>query len=217
MPRTVLIVDDSPTIRGFARIFLKQLPVDVQEAEEGMQALEMVRANPPDVIVVDINMPGMDGLAFTRELRSDPKIAAIPIVLLTGDRSEQIRQKGRDAGANVTNASSGPLVLTAALREATMGPENERPRRTDKPVQQGGPDAPAIDQPQQSWFNSGQGNVLVVLDATLSRDGAAVWRETVTGHAQSAPCVQAVDKVREALSDAVENLRARVIPLVRGP
>jgi len=45
-------------------------------------------------------MPGMDGLAFTRELRSDPKIASIPIVLLTGDRSEQIRQKGRDAGAS---------------------------------------------------------------------------------------------------------------------
>ena len=121
-----------------------------------------------------------------------------------------------DTGANVTNASNGPLVLTVALREATMGPENERPRRTDKPVQQGGPDAPAIDQPQQSWFNSGQGNVLVVLDATLSRDGAAVWRDTVTGHAQSAPCVQAVDKVHEALSDAVENLRARVVPLVRG-
>ena len=100
MPRSVLIVDDSPTIRGFARLFLKQLPVDVVEAEEGMQALEMVRANPPEVIVVDINMPGMDGLAFTRELRSDPKIAAIPIVLLTGDRSEQIRQKGRDAGAS---------------------------------------------------------------------------------------------------------------------
>jgi len=102
LPRTVLIVDDSPTIRGFAKLFLKQLPVDVVEAEEGMQALEMVRANPPDVIVVDINMPGMDGLAFTRELRSDAReeLARLPIVLLTGDRSEQIRQKGRDAGAS---------------------------------------------------------------------------------------------------------------------
>ncbi|MCA1827347.1 MAG: response regulator [Myxococcales bacterium] len=102
MARTVLIVDDSPTIRGFARIFLKPLEVDVAEAEEGMQALEMVRANAPDVIVVDVNMPGMDGLAFTRELRSDPRaeIAKLPIVLLTGDRSEQVKQEGRDAGAN---------------------------------------------------------------------------------------------------------------------
>jgi len=102
MPGTVLIVDDSPTIRGFAKIFLKPLQLEVQEAEEGMQALEMVRASPPDVIVVDVNMPGMDGLAFTRELRGDARaaIAKLPVVLLTGDRSEQIRQKGRDAGAD---------------------------------------------------------------------------------------------------------------------
>ncbi|MGZ6143468.1 MAG: response regulator [Myxococcales bacterium] len=100
MPRKVLIVDDSPTIRGFARIFLKPLQVEVAEAEEGLQALESVRAGPPDVIIVDINMPGMDGLAFTRELRADPKIAGIPVVLLTGDRSEQIREKGREAGAS---------------------------------------------------------------------------------------------------------------------
>ena len=100
MSRKVLVVDDSPTIRGFAKIFLKALQVEVSEAEEGLQALEQVRASAPDVIVVDINMPGMDGLAFTRELRADPKIAGIPVILLTGDRSEQIRQKGRDAGAS---------------------------------------------------------------------------------------------------------------------
>ena len=122
-----------------------------------------------------------------------------------------------DAGARVTNASSGPLVLVVALRDATMGPENERPRRTDKPVVQGQPDAPPIDQPQQSWFNSGQGNVQVVIDATLNRNGSIVWRDTVTGRAKSAPCVQAVDKVREALADAVDTLRSRVMPLLRAP
>ena len=120
-----------------------------------------------------------------------------------------------EAGATTTNSSTGPWVLTVALREATMGPENEHARRTDKPVLQGEADAPSIDQPQQSWFNSGQGNVAVVLDATLAQDGAMVWRNTVTGHASSAPCVQAVDKVREALGDAVDALRARVIPLLR--
>jgi hypothetical protein len=119
-----------------------------------------------------------------------------------------------DAGAAASNASTGPWVLTVALREATMGPENERPRRTDKPAQQGEPGLPPIDQPQQSWFNSGQGNVVVVLDATLARDGAVIWRETVTGHASSAPCLQAIDKVREALGDAVDDLRARVTAVI---
>ena len=122
-----------------------------------------------------------------------------------------------DAGADVTNASTGRWVLTVALREATMGPENERPRRTDKPVRQGQADMPSIDQPQQSWFNSGQGNVVVVLDATLAHDGAVAFRDTITGHASSAPCVQAIDKVHEALTDAVDALRARVIPVLRAP
>ena len=119
-----------------------------------------------------------------------------------------------DAGATATNASTGRWVLTVALREAAMGPENEHARRTDRPVRQGSADAPPIDQPQQSWFNSGQGNVSVVLDATLARDGSVVWRDTINGHAQSAPCLQAIDKVHEALGDAVDTLRARVIPLL---
>lgn len=99
---SVLVVDDSPTIRGFARIYLKPLNVEVEEAEEGMQALELVRAQPPAVAIVDINMPGMDGLQFTRELRSDPRpeVAKVPVILLTGDRSEQVREKGLDAGAS---------------------------------------------------------------------------------------------------------------------
>jgi hypothetical protein len=125
-----------------------------------------------------------------------------------------------DAGAETSNSSRAPWVLTVALREATLGEENTRPRRTDRPpaspVQPVGPDAPPLDQPQASVFNSGNGTAVVVLDATLARSGGTVWTGTVTGHAQSAPCVQAIDKVREALFDAVDELRDRVLPLLRG-
>jgi len=101
LPRTVLIVDDSATIRGFAKVFLKPLGVLVKEAEDGAQALEIVRADPPAVAVVDVNMPGMDGLAFTREVRADarPEIAKIPVVLLTGVEASEVKEKGRAAGA----------------------------------------------------------------------------------------------------------------------
>jgi len=101
LPRAVLIVDDSPTIRGFAKVFLKPLGVEVQEAEDGAQALEIVRKNPPAVAIVDVNMPGMDGLAFTRELRGDrrPELAKLPVVLLTGETNAELREKGRAAGA----------------------------------------------------------------------------------------------------------------------
>ena len=102
MPRTVLIVDDSPTIRGFAKVYLKPLGVQVKEAGDGAQALEIVRADPPAVAVVDVNMPGMDGLAFTREVRADarPEIAKIPVVLLTGDPGAELKERGRAAGAS---------------------------------------------------------------------------------------------------------------------
>jgi len=121
-----------------------------------------------------------------------------------------------DAGAEVSNSARAPWVLTVALREATLGAEYTRVRRTDKPVQQGGPDMPPIDQPQETLINSGNENAVVVLEATLARGGDATWTGTVTGHAHSAPCVQAFDKVREALLDATDELRDRVLPLIRG-
>jgi len=122
-----------------------------------------------------------------------------------------------DAGASVSNSDREPWVLTVALREATMGEENVRARRTDRPpaspVQPTGPDAPPLDQPQASIVNSGNATAVVVLDATLARGGTVTWTGTVAGHARSAPCVQAIDKVREALLDAIDQLRDRVIAL----
>jgi CheY-like chemotaxis protein len=100
MARTILVVDDSPTIRNFARIFLKSLAVTVNEAEDGAQALSAVRASLPDVVVIDVDMPNMDGLQFTREVRKDPAIAKLPVVLLTGDRSPEAKEAGREAGAD---------------------------------------------------------------------------------------------------------------------
>jgi CheY-like chemotaxis protein len=98
--RTVLIVDDSSTIRAFARIFLKPLGIELLEAEDGVQALELLRKSPADLCVVDVDMPNMDGLTFTRELRKDPKLGKLPVVLLTGDRTPEARERGIEAGAN---------------------------------------------------------------------------------------------------------------------
>src|SRR5437868_1647516 len=88
-----------------------------------------------------------------------------------------------DAGASASNSDREHWVLTVALREATMGEENTRARRTDRPpaspVQPTGPDAPPLDQPQASIVNSGNGTAVVVLDATLARDGTTAWTATV--------------------------------------
>lgn len=100
MPRTVLVVDDSPTIRGFARLLLKSLDVKVTEAEDGEKALAAARAETPALVLADVNMPVMDGLVLTRELRKDKKLKGVPVLLLTGEKSDDLQQKGRAAGAN---------------------------------------------------------------------------------------------------------------------
>src|SRR5712692_11024391 len=122
-----------------------------------------------------------------------------------------------DAGATATNSDRAPWTLAIVLREAGMGLENAGTRRSDKPVQDMPEDAPSLNEPRASLFNSGNENAAVVLDATLSRGRALVWRGTVTGHARSAPCVEAIDKVREALADAIDELREHVIARIRGP
>jgi CheY-like chemotaxis protein len=116
--RTVLIVDDSATIRAFAKIFLKGLEVQLLEAEDGVQALAVLRKTPADVCVVDVDMPNMDGLTFTRELRKDPALAKIRVVLLTGDRTPEARQKGQDAGANdlIQKPIKGPELIEMVKR-----------------------------------------------------------------------------------------------------
>ena len=118
MARTVLIVDDSTTIRAFAKIFLKGLGVELVEAEDGVQALALLRKTSVDVCVVDIDMPKMDGLTFTRELRKDSLLAKLPVVLLTGDRTEETRKKGREAGANdlVQKPIKGPELVAVVKK-----------------------------------------------------------------------------------------------------
>jgi two-component system chemotaxis response regulator CheY len=102
VPKTVLVVDDSPTIRGFCRLSLRPLSIEIAEAEEGAQALETVRRAPPALVIVDVNMPGMDGISFVRALRADgdPAVRAVPVLLLTGDRDATMRARGLEAGAN---------------------------------------------------------------------------------------------------------------------
>jgi hypothetical protein len=120
-----------------------------------------------------------------------------------------------NAGAEVNNSDRGPWVLKLALREASMGLENVAHRRTDSPVRQGPPDAPDINAPQSSLINGGNDHAQVVIDATLVREGEVIWRDTISGNARSAPCIQAYDKVREAMGEAIDEIRDRVIENIK--
>lgn len=97
----VLIVDDSTTTRMFYREALEAAGFEVEEALNGLEALEKVMLSSFDLAIVDINMPKMDGLTFLRELRRREEIRSLPaIVISTQDRPED-RVKAHASGANI--------------------------------------------------------------------------------------------------------------------
>ena len=83
VPR-ILLADDSPTVRALARLELEEAGYEVVEAADGPAALAAVRAERPDVVLLDIEMPGMDGYDVVTELKADASTADIPVVFLTG-------------------------------------------------------------------------------------------------------------------------------------
>ena len=101
----ILVVDDEQDVEMLIRQkFRKQIKENKYSflfACDGLQALEAIRRDPQiDIVMTDINMPVMDGLALTRELRKDKALKDVPVVLLTGDKSAELERQGRAAGAN---------------------------------------------------------------------------------------------------------------------
>jgi two-component system, cell cycle sensor histidine kinase and response regulator CckA len=99
-PGTVLLVDDEPLHREVLAAYLEDLACQVREAVDGESALAIVAAECPDLVLLDLVLPGLDGYEITRRLRANPATATIPIVLITGlaDRDERVR--GLEAGAD---------------------------------------------------------------------------------------------------------------------
>jgi two-component system KDP operon response regulator KdpE len=113
-------VDDEPQIRRIMRTTLTGAGYEVEDAKTGEEALDKVRSYRPDLILLDINMPGMGGIAACRAIRADPNVA---IVMLTVHNTEAAKVEALDAGADdfVTKPFSTPELLArirAVLRRA---------------------------------------------------------------------------------------------------
>jgi len=95
-PVRVLVVDDDADIRMIVRATLRGLavPVEIVEAVDGVEALEHVKAAKPDLVVLDVMMPRMDGFETCRTLRENVKTAFIPILMLTASADQDSRTKG---------------------------------------------------------------------------------------------------------------------------
>jgi two-component system chemotaxis response regulator CheY len=98
MSKTVLTVDDSTSIRQMVAMTLKMGGYQVIEAVDGVDGLEKAEGNHIDLIITDQNMPNMDGLTFTRELRTRPRYERMPILMLTTESSPEMKAAGKAAG-----------------------------------------------------------------------------------------------------------------------
>jgi two-component system chemotaxis response regulator CheY len=97
--KTVMTVDDSASLRQMIAIVLRGGGYDVVEAVDGVDALTKLLGLEPDLILTDVNMPNMDGLEFTRQLRAMPQYKFVPIVLLTTESNADKKAQGKAAGA----------------------------------------------------------------------------------------------------------------------
>jgi len=99
MAKTVLAVDDSASIRQMVAFTLKSAGYEVGEAVDGQDGLDKAKAKTYNLILSDQNMPRMDGLTLIKSLRALPQYKTVPILMLTTESSDAMKQQGRAAGA----------------------------------------------------------------------------------------------------------------------
>lgn len=116
MTASILTVDDSSSLRMAIRIALSGAGYDVSEAVDGLDGLNKAKASKFDMIIADLNMPNMNGLEMIREIRKLPIQLGTPIIFLTTESDEAIKQEARAAGA--TGWLVKPFVPDQLLRIA---------------------------------------------------------------------------------------------------
>ena len=96
---SILIVDDSTTMRQMVSFTLTSAGHKVLEAESGDKAIVLAKSNTFDLVIADVNMPGMNGIDLVRALRALPEYKFTPVLVLTTEDSVALKQKGKSAGA----------------------------------------------------------------------------------------------------------------------
>lgn len=122
--RTLLIVDDEDGVRSLVRMTLDSDSLEILEAKEGHQALEVARAHHPDLILLDVMLPDLSGIEICRELKSDPLMASTKIVMLTAKAQQSDLGEAEEAGADgYFTKPFSPIALTQKV-EAILGPDS---------------------------------------------------------------------------------------------
>jgi len=123
MQKKILIVEDEESLLKLESILLTTKGYLVQGATTGLAALEAVAAEPPDLILLDIMLPELDGFDVCSRIRNNPETAAIPIILLTAKKTPEDIAKGRAVGADeyITKPFKSVLVMETIERLLNRG------------------------------------------------------------------------------------------------
>jgi diguanylate cyclase (GGDEF)-like protein len=124
--RRILLVDDDAPFRALVRATVDPLDLDVDEAANTTEASARIAARRPDAIVLDVRMPGLDGISFCKQLKADATTRAIPVVLLTGTDVAGAQRAARQAGTDAfLRKPFSPLELLTVV-ERLLGASGER-------------------------------------------------------------------------------------------
>ncbi|MBI5643116.1 MAG: response regulator [Deltaproteobacteria bacterium] len=107
MDKKILIVDDCDTTRKLLSYIIRERGYKIIGASNGIEALEVMAANPVDLVVTDLNMPQMDGFELSKSLRGQPEYHELPIIMITTESSDADKKAGMEAG--VTTYLSKPI------------------------------------------------------------------------------------------------------------
>ncbi len=128
--KTICIIDDDPDILTMYRLRFEQDGYLVSVAVNGEAGLTLVRSTHPDVIILDIHMPQMDGISVLSELNRDPELAQIPVIILSNNNSDQMFQKISDLGTaryyivkTLTTPQKVVDIVTEVLANDSQGEE----------------------------------------------------------------------------------------------
>jgi two-component system, cell cycle response regulator len=117
MPARVLVVDDAPTNVKVLTAMLEYEHYVVSTAADGFEALAKIEAEKPDIVLLNVMMPGLDGFETCRRIKADPATAHIPVVMITGLSDVGDRVRGFEAGADdFLTKPFTLLALTASVR-----------------------------------------------------------------------------------------------------
>ncbi|MFL5768327.1 MAG: response regulator [Actinomycetota bacterium] len=124
----ILIVEDHPTMREAMRMVLEHEGFVIREAADGAAAVEMVRSQPPDLVFLDLNIPGMTGADVLKSLKEDPATASVRVIIVTATGEEE-RERVLSLGADeYFTKPFSPLALLRTVEKvlSTTAPEDGR-------------------------------------------------------------------------------------------